>query len=64
VLLRGEWWIPVEWIGVAFRVMSPLRGFVMLIGDTQGCVALLLTLGFISVPPWGWGACGFVAGRT
>jgi len=33
------------------RVMSPPWGFGLLVGDTQGCVALLLTLGFISVAP-------------
>jgi len=46
----------VEWIGVASRVMSPPWGFVLLVGGSQGCVALLLTLGFISVHLWCWGA--------
>ena len=63
-MIDGEWWNLVEWIGVAFRVMSPPWGFVLLVGDTQGCVALLLTLGFISVHLWCWGAFGSVAGRT
>jgi len=63
-LLHEERWILAEWFGVAFRVMSPPWGFVILVGDTQGCVAVLLTLGFISVPPWGSGAFGSVVGRT
>jgi len=54
VQLHGERWILVEWIGAAFRVMSPPWGFGLLVGGTQDCVALLLTLGFISVSPWGW----------
>jgi len=64
VLLHGKRWNLVEWIGVTFRDISPPWGFMMLAGDTQGCVALLLTLGFISVHLWGWGAFGSVAGRT
>jgi len=45
VLLRGCGWILVEWIDVVNVAVAPFQGARCWTVDTQGCVALRLTLG-------------------
>jgi len=48
-VIDGERWDLVEWIGVAFRIVPPRWGFVMLwLAVPRVASRLLLTLGFES----------------